>query len=731
MPRPVEEKSTLFSRLVNVIRSRRLRFDILSGFALLLMITTFSVVGYLSYANNKSVIRFSGRLIDHISQSSIDKTIDFFQDVRGAVEQTSLLPRAAGDVSDSNQTLIRYMLGVLKAHPQISLFYLATADGMFLQCVQMPPGSTYRSQSKALPGTVVAAIRIISRRETPSVEEWKYVDATGRVLEEETLNMVMYNHKTRPWYIGTMQNRTLNWSDVYVFSTSGKPGLTVSQPLKDSSGNIFGVIAADISIDILTQQLKNNTIGKEGIVFIVSSTDSIIAHPDPKKAVQRDRDGLRTTVMSELRDDPIREAYQNFISTGETHGAFEQNNRSYLANFAAFPDEFGKKWYTGVVVPTKFFTRDVERNQRMSLYMSLAILLISMFFVMVFAKRVSRPIVALAEEAENIRQFKLGSDMSVKTNIRELKNLNAAIVSMRSSMRSFAKFIPKRLVEKVLSKGMEVKIGGRPREITMLFTDIAGFTSVSESYAPDKLATHLSDYFNELTQIIVDHNGTVDKYIGDAIMAFWGAPLNDRYHALNACRSALFQRKRLKELNRKWMSEGKPKLYTRFGIHTGTPIVGYMGSSERLNYTAIGDDVNLAARLEGANKFYETDILISHEVYDKVHRHVLVRPVDVVAVKGKKKSVPIYELLGFKHSIQHGDSQLLASTEHQEFCEDASKIFQLYLEQRWDEAIKQIADHTKIFGKDKAVEILLGRIQQFKKTPPPKSWDGVTVLTEK
>ena len=224
-----------------------------------------------------------------------------------------------------------------------------------------------------------------------------------------------------------------------------------------------------------------------------------------------------------------------------------------------------------------------------------------------------------------------------------------------------------------------------------------------------------------MTSIVAENNGTTDKYIGDSIMAFWGAPQHDNAHSLNCCLTALLCQKRLLDLNRKWVFEKKPELLTRIGIHTGEVIVGNIGSSERMNYTIIGDSVNLAARLEGANKAYGTNIMLSEATVHHLHDHAVVRPLDIVAVKGKNEGVTIYELVALKNS----NPLVLPSDDQLKFCSEFTKAFRFYLEQRWDEALTIFHDLQKIFGQDDPCELYIERCEAFKKTPPPADWDGV------
>jgi adenylate cyclase len=373
------------------------------------------------------------------------------------------------------------------------------------------------------------------------------------------------------------------------------------------------------------------------------------------------------------------------------------------------------------------FIGKVKSTQEKFLLISLVILFLSIFVVGLIAHRIARPINALADQANRITSFDLSDVDEVSSGIVEIQKLQSSISRMRHSLSSFGKFVPKALVRKLIDKGIDVKVGGKMKNVTLLFTDIAGFTTISETYPADKLMNHLSDYFDEMTQIIIDENGTVDKYIGDAIMSFWGAPGNDKDHALHACKSALLCQRRLLDLNRKWGFEKKPILFTRMGLHTGDVIVGNLGSTERLNYTAIGDSVNLAARLEGVNKNYGSCVIISQATYKHIQDYAVVRPLDVVAVKGKNEGIKIFELI----ALQNTDPLLLPTNEQLKFTEQFARGFTLYLEQRWDEAIEAFKDIQLRYPEDIPCRLYIERCEAYKKTPPGADWDRVNHLHSK
>jgi len=214
--------------------------------------------------------------------------------------------------------------------------------------------------------------------------------------------------------------------------------------------------------------------------------------------------------------------------------------------------------------------------------------------------------------------------------------------------QTFSKFVSKSVVDELLKDPEAVKLGGEKKVLTVLFSDIRGFTSISERLTPEQLVEHLNVYLQSMTDLVFEYDGTLDKYVGDEIMAFWGAPVPLENHALMACKSALKQMDALHKLNEHWLAEDKPPLDIGIGVNTGDMVVGNMGSASRMDYTLMGDNVNLGARLEGTNKVYGTNIIISEYTYEHVKDHVIVRELDLIKVKGKELPVRIYELLDVK-----------------------------------------------------------------------------------
>ncbi len=287
----------------------------------------------------------------------------------------------------------------------------------------------------------------------------------------------------------------------------------------------------------------------------------------------------------------------------------------------------------------------------------------------------------------------------------------------------FEKYVDKAVVKQILDNPSLVKLGGEERELTTLFADIEGFTSMAEKMGPQNTVGMLNSYLTEMTNIIIENGGTIDKYIGDAIMSFWGAPLSDSDQAYNSCAAAINMQRKLTALHTKWIHYGRPVVNQRIGINTGRAVVGNMGAESRLNYTAIGDAVNLAARLEGVNKEYGTRLLMSEYTYRKVHDRVLSREMDLVVVMGKSEPVRIYELIALADEVQTDATK--------KFLQFYHEGLEAYKKRAWKSAIDQFQQALSIRRDDVVSNLYIQRATLFNDSPPPDDWNGVFVMTKK
>jgi adenylate cyclase len=280
----------------------------------------------------------------------------------------------------------------------------------------------------------------------------------------------------------------------------------------------------------------------------------------------------------------------------------------------------------------------------------------------------------------------------------------------------FSTVLAPTVVDQLLSNPAMAGLGGTERELTVMFSDIRGFTTMSEKLSPEGLTQFLNEYLTPMTEILIKHEGTLDKYMGDAIMAFWGAPIEQKDHAARACVTAVEMLEELEVLKKKWRAEGKPEIDIGIGLTSGLMRVGFMGSARMRNYTLLGDNVNLGSRLEGTNKNYGTHIIVSEVTFEQARSVVHGRRLDAVRVKGKKEPVNIYEVIG-KGPMPAEVAAFVAPFEH------GLDAFQ---KQQWQVAEDNFkAAIAARGGNDPPSEVYLERIEHFRDEPPPADWDGV------
>ena len=287
---------------------------------------------------------------------------------------------------------------------------------------------------------------------------------------------------------------------------------------------------------------------------------------------------------------------------------------------------------------------------------------------------------------------------------------------------AFGQYLSPAVVEILVKDPSKLSLGGESREMTAFFSDVAGFSSISEKLTPAELVQLLNEYLTAMCDIIASHDGTIDKFEGDAIIAFWGAPLDQPDHAALACLSCVDMANHMLGMREKLKAEGRPNMTVRMGVNSGPMVVGNMGSAQRMDYTIMGDAVNLAARLEGANKFYSSGTMISDATYEQAKDVVEARKLDVVRVVGKKEPITIYQLLERKGQLSDTMTELLKRYYH---------AYEAYEARDFAEALKRFEHALELDENDGPTLTFVARCKEYVESPPPAEWDGVFQFTSK
>jgi adenylate cyclase len=356
------------------------------------------------------------------------------------------------------------------------------------------------------------------------------------------------------------------------------------------------------------------------------------------------------------------------------------------------------------------------------------ILLIAIGFSFFLSRGITQPVKKLAMAARVIGMGQLDTKVNIRTG-DELEQLGNAFNDMAKGLKerdfiksTFERYVSHTVAEEIIKNPDMVRLGGQKKTLTIFFTDIENFTNLSEILSPEEVVNHLNQYFRGMCTAILEYNGTINEFQGDAILAFWGAPIPQKDHALLACRAALRCREFLTHLEEKWIAEGLPPRTYRFGINTGEVVVGNVGSPSRFKYMAVGEDVNLASRLEGANKHYGTQILISEKTYCLIKDVLTARDIDIIRAKGTSKPIKVYELMAVKGQIDERKSRQLGHFE---------AGVHAYRARQWEEAISCFMQVLHLEPEDKPTKVYVQRCQEYQQMEPAQDWDGVYNLTEK
>jgi adenylate cyclase len=287
----------------------------------------------------------------------------------------------------------------------------------------------------------------------------------------------------------------------------------------------------------------------------------------------------------------------------------------------------------------------------------------------------------------------------------------------------FQHYLTANVVDELLKRPELLKLGGERRMATAFFSDIKDFTSTSEKLEPEELVAQLNEYLSAMTEVVLKYKGYLDKYEGDAIMAVFGVPVDQSDHASRGCLAALDMQERLQQLRQKWQQEGKPLFHARMGLNSGPMIAGNIGGEDRYDYTVIGDSVNLASRLEGANKQYGTSIMISEFTRELLDSSYVTRELDLIRVKGKQKPVRVFELVARDRSGV-SNAQLLALPEYE-------KGLAAYRQRRWDDAMAAFKRALAADVQEGPSKTYIQRCEFYKENPIPMDWDGVFEMKTK
>ncbi|MCZ8237612.1 MAG: HAMP domain-containing protein [Leptospiraceae bacterium] len=512
--------------------------------------------------------------------------------------------------------------------------------------------------------------------------------------------------------------KAINGTPVILNSTPGfsKPSFLLALPanIDTSTPRLFVIL---VRLDKISPAFNNKGINT---TFMVNGEGKAIAHPI-EEVVLSAGNFIDLPIVKEMLTSQVESGLKRFENS---------EGKAFLGSYRRLG--FGDAGIISIVSEEKAL-QAVYKIQETNLYIMGISLCLAMIIVFFFAKSLSRPILSLLSATLEIAKgnFNIGIKPTTKD---EVGLLTSYFVTMGEGLeeREKVKSILGSMIDPVVVKeamvDMEALKRGKEAEITAFFSDVAGFSTISEQLTSVELAALLNEYLSAMTILLKENEGVLDKYIGDAIVGIFGAPVIVDNHAIKACKASLEMVMKLEDLRLYWQ---KNNLYSkeaqvmdaRIGLNTGLAKVGFMGTDALASYTMMGDTVNLAARLEAAGKDYGVNVMIAEATKNLVEDEMFLRFLDLVRVKGKNEPVKVYELVAFRHSVAQNIADSVGLYQ---------EGFDLYLKKNWDGAIKKFQASELAKGKkDKSAHMLIARCQDYKISPPPKDWDGVFTRTTK
>ncbi len=697
-------------------RKIRLRIGIAMMFLAVVVPLTVAMVAVLFQQNARLARNMADQSMDMAEREAVGQVQRLVNDFASAVALSSAFNRVQKSTLRQPEAL-RPLLEELQRLPQAYSLHFSPGDsGDFYQVVRLSEHvRLFGPHGVTPPDGARWVLRRIETKGRQRVDSYQYLAAWGQVLKTEQAG-ASFDPRTRPWFEAALQQPGTAVSDVYLFAGTGRPGMTLSRQVRSDSGALLGVLGADLSLATLADFLKARAIGSAGTTFVLDAQHRLIGYPDQAKVLIRQSRQITLVTGEAVANPAVAAATAAYFASTDKVGKFavQAAGQTWLAHFSPLPDTLGRQWTIGVVVAEDEFVGPVKRASLVIVLVGLAFIVLSTAGIVWMSRVLVHPIQQLIGETERIRDFQLEAPLDLRSSVQEIDALATAVASMKTGLASFGAYVPKSLVHNIIRSGVGTGVGGQRLPLTVMFTDLQGFTQATEHMAPEQVLLWLSEYFNRMTQAVQMHQGTIDKYIGDSVMGLWNAPVPDADHVANACRAALACRAASRTLG---FDGSGPRLRTRIGLHTGMAMVGNVGSKDRMQYTAMGAVVNLASRVEGLNKAFGTELLVTQAVVDAlgaVAGQFVFRPFGPVLVAGATVPLVVWEMREDADGLDVWMQGYTAWQAHD-----------------WPRAEEAFCAYAARDPLDLAAPLFLDAVRRFRAEGPPPAWDGVLRFTSK
>ncbi len=688
---------------MTIFRNVRLKPSILTAFAVL-TVPVFVTIIAVTYLSNDKLARSNAKaLVERFRFDAIDNIQSDFTPIKSLVRAAAAIGGQYPDFYADNRCF-PYFQSVLMHSDRIVSVYVGLNDGSFRQTRRIDP--TVKIHDRLPPPSTRYAYRwIVPQRGEELIDTYLFINEE-LVNVGESKGPTAYDPRTRLWYRSAAEAGSETISDPDIFAALGLIGFTVAAPFYDN-GELRGVAAVDITLAGLGDYLQQRRISPGTVSFILDGQSRVIAASDGSKTYDTVKGRLELRHVTSLDSELPALAYSARPRNSQDLFTFTYQGREYIGSIGSLAPEFGKSWQLFIITPMDDFTGVFQENNMRLAAFGLLALVLEILVIHYLTGVVAAPLEKLAYKVGRIQELTSEPLPPVDSPIREISVLARAIETLDAAIKSFASFVPVGLVNQLLHSEQKLELGGHSRFLTIFFSDLEGFSTLSEVVPSQELLLQVSAYLELVTRTVDQEHGTIDKFIGDGVMAFWGAPALLDDHAWRSCVSAMRILRGMEGLNAGWKAAGQHPLRVRIGIHSDAVLVGNIGSRERMSYTVMGDGVNIAARLEGTNKEFHTQVCISHAVFKEAGQLLCVRPIDEVTVKGRRSKVPIYELLGVYGT---DDPSLEPSPEVLELARMTRHAYEALAREDFAEALVRYRELLVAYPSDPVASALVRRL---------------------
>jgi adenylate cyclase len=681
--------------------------------------------------SQKTILQSSERYRDLASREVARRVTDYLDEAPMAVDHFQQEVRYGLVVPGKLDSVEAALLALLVANDNLSEATLTYADSRsFGPGAQAKPDPVFSGQIALLRSNTEEFVRKLTWYDGHAfVSESAIVGADGRarmtsgprpVPDMDPTAHLTFQTPARDFY-GRMIPTDLHWSqiDETLPEKQRRVEVSVLKTIEDASHHFAGVLRIGLMKTQIDGAVQQHITGPHEtdphLIFICDTDGRLITGPPGRDDVTVSGDDLRIApqdvpaVVARALQEPV---LKKVDETQSVASSFRFGGKVYLCTFLSLPGTLD--WVVGIVVPRDFYLAPLVRTREMVLTASLVLMAAIVLAGGLVVRGVVRAQSQILRETSRMNAFEF-APVDHGSFLRDIDEILRSLEKGKTALRAMSKYVPVDLVRRLYHDGQEPTLGAHAAELSVLFTDIKGFTSFAETSTPDQVARLLGLYLQAMATTIQNEKGTIDKYIGDAVMAFWNAPELVAGHEALACRAALRCQSALQALYRSGAWGEAPRFETRFGLHRCTASVGHFGAPDRFNYTAIGDGINLASRLEGLNKYYGTSIIASDAIRSAVGNQFEFRLLDRVAVKGKTEGLTIYELRAEE-----------SEGPRPEFIGLYEEAFALYQSADFPRAATLLEQQID----DAPSRLLAERCREFL-AQPPSQWTGIRMFDAK